>query len=56
MNTKLTLSLNKDILQKAELYAKEHNVSLSLLIETYLQKIIADNNTTPAPKGRAVKF
>ena len=42
MNTKLTLSLNKDIIQQAKTYAKKHNISLSFLIENYLQKIIGE--------------
>ncbi|MEM6806223.1 MAG: DUF6364 family protein [Bacteroidota bacterium] len=36
MNTKLTLSLNKEVIEQAKKYAKTHNVSLSSLIENYL--------------------
>ncbi len=39
MNTKLTLNLEQDIIEKAKSYAKKHHISLSKLIETYLQKI-----------------
>lgn len=42
MNTKLTLSLDKDIIEQAKSYAKTHKVSLSSLIENYLQKLLAD--------------
>jgi len=39
MKSKLTLKLNKDIIDLAKTYAKEHNISLSKLIENYLQTI-----------------
>ncbi len=40
MNTKLTLSLRKDIIERAKAYAKANNVSLSFLIENYLSKLV----------------
>lgn len=39
MNTKLTLSLDKEIIEKAKTYAKRHGVSLSKRIENYLNSI-----------------
>jgi len=39
MESKLTLKLNKDIIDLAKTYAKEHNISLSKLIENYLQTV-----------------
>jgi dsDNA-specific endonuclease/ATPase MutS2 len=39
MNTKLTLKLNQDVIEKAKDYAKSKKTSLSALIENYLQKI-----------------
>jgi len=39
MNTKLTLSLNKEVIERAKMYAKKNNISLSFLIENFLQKI-----------------
>jgi len=54
MNTKLTLSLNKDIILQAKDYAKKNNISLSFLIENYLQKIIAEYKTDSAKKGSIV--
>ncbi|MFK7797519.1 MAG: DUF6364 family protein [Aureispira sp.] len=50
MNTKLTLSLNKDIIQQAKIYAKEHNISLSFLIENYLQKLTTEQQTASSTK------
>jgi len=40
MNTKLTLNLNKSIIESAKDYAKENSVSLSKLIENYLNSLI----------------
>jgi hypothetical protein len=39
MNTKLTLNLDKEIIQEAKTYAKSHGVSLSKLIENYLNSL-----------------
>ena len=39
MNTKLTLNLNKEIIQEAKTYAKNNSVSLSKLIENYLNSL-----------------
>ncbi len=36
MDTKLTLKLDNSIIEQAKKYAKENNISLSKLIETYL--------------------
>ena len=39
MDTKLTLKLDKSIIDKAKEYAKEKNISLSKMIENYLQAL-----------------
>jgi len=39
MDTKLTLSLNKSIIEQAKVYAKTNKISLSKLIESYLATI-----------------
>jgi len=39
MDTKLTLSLNKHIIESAKSYAKSQKVSLSQLIENYLNSL-----------------
>ena len=39
MDKKLTLSLNEDVIENAKLYAKKHQISLSKLIEGYLQSV-----------------
>jgi hypothetical protein len=42
MDAKLTLKLNKETISMAKKYAKEHNISLSRLIEGHLDAITAD--------------
>jgi len=39
MNTKLTLKLDKSIIDRAKEYAKKKNTSLSKMIENYLQAL-----------------
>jgi hypothetical protein len=55
MDTKLTLKLNEDIIEKAKEYAKSKKTSLSDLIENYLQKLTDDkkskNTITPLVKS-----
>ncbi|MBI3134338.1 MAG: hypothetical protein HYZ14_06635 [Bacteroidetes bacterium] len=36
MDTKLTLKLDNNVIERAKIYAKQKNTSLSQLIETYL--------------------
>ena len=43
MDTKLTLKLEQEIIEKAKEYAKSRKTSLSKLIENYLQKITSQN-------------
>ncbi|SFL17628.1 DUF6364 family protein [Proteiniphilum acetatigenes] len=44
MTTKLTLNIDKDIIEYAKSYAKENNVSLSKLIENYLNSLTQKDN------------
>lgn len=39
MNTKLTLNLDRHVIDRAKDYAKNHQVSLSQLIENYLDSL-----------------
>jgi hypothetical protein len=39
MVTKLTLTMDKDVIEKAKEYAKEKNKSLSRLVEGYLKRL-----------------
>lgn len=55
MDTKLTLKLNDEIIEKAKEYAKVRKISLSDLIENYLQKLTtekkSDKTITPLVKS-----
>ena len=55
MDTKLTLKLNEDIIEKAKEYAKAKKTSLSDLVENYLQKLTndrkSDKKITPLVKS-----
>ena len=39
MDTKLTLRLNDKVIARAKQYARNHNISLSKMIETYIDSI-----------------
>lgn len=43
MDKKLTLSLDKTIIESAKVYAKSNNISLSKLIEAYLRALTKHN-------------
>lgn len=45
MDTKLTLKLNEEIIEKAKEYAQSKKTSLSALIENYLQKLTSDKKS-----------
>ena len=42
MDTKLTLKLDQEIIEKAKVYASEKKLSLSRLIENYLNTLTSD--------------
>jgi hypothetical protein len=46
MDAKITLSFNKDIIQKAKIYAESQNISLSRLMELLLDKITTNKYTS----------
>jgi hypothetical protein len=41
MDTKLTLNVDKNVIEQAKEYAKDHQISLSRLIESYLSSLVA---------------
>lgn len=43
MDTKVTLSFNESVINKAKRYAEQHNISLSRLVEFLLQKTTSAN-------------
>lgn len=42
METKLTLRLNQDIIEKAREYAQQHKISLSKMVEAYFDALTSD--------------
>jgi formiminotetrahydrofolate cyclodeaminase len=55
MTTKLTLTVEKSIIERAKSYAKNTGRSLSELIENYLEIITKDNgNQEMSPKLRKI--
>ena len=48
MDSKLTLKLGQDIIEKAKEYARLHNTSLSRMVEGYLQKLTDTNEEKSA--------
>ncbi len=47
METKLTLRLNDGVIERAKKYAKTHNISLSKMIEAYLDHLTRQKNEKP---------
>ncbi|MFV0590700.1 MAG: DUF6364 family protein [Draconibacterium sp.] len=53
METKLTLRLNDNVIERAKVYARNHKISLSKMIESYLDNITKEkeekkeNSITP---------
>lgn len=43
MDTKLTVKLNKEVIEKAKVYASSHKRSLSRIIESYLQSLVSQD-------------
>ena len=46
MDKKLTLSLNKSIIESAKDYAKSNDISLSKLVESYLSTLVKRNKSS----------
>jgi hypothetical protein len=56
MDTKLTLNVDKAIIEQAKEYAKTHKISLSQLVESYLASLVvhpknAEIEITPLVKS-----
>ena len=46
MDTKLTLKLNQTIIEKAKVYASNKKMSLSRIVEAYLQSLTTENDSS----------
>jgi hypothetical protein len=44
MDKKLTLSLNERVIEGAKIYAQDHQISLSRLIESYLSSLLENKS------------
>lgn len=58
MDTKLTLKLNQEIIERAKKYASDKKMSLSRIVEAYLQSLTTEENAndfeiSPFIKGMA---
>jgi len=42
METKLTIRLKESVIERAKIYARSHKISLSKIIESYLDSITQD--------------
>lgn len=45
MESKLTLKLNKDIIEKAREYAQQHKISLSRMVEAYFSALTSEEKS-----------
>lgn len=55
MNTKLTLTIEQELIQKAKDYAKQKNRSLSDIIENYLKILIKEEKKEHSKLSPIVK-
>lgn len=46
MDTKLTLKLNKEVVEKAKEYASNRKTSLSRMVAAYFQSLTTENDTS----------
>jgi len=46
MDTKLTLKLNQEIIERAKKYASNQKLSLSRIVEAYLQSLTSDKKNS----------
>ncbi|KPQ18879.1 MAG: toxin-antitoxin system antidote component [Algoriphagus marincola HL-49] len=52
MNTKLTLTLEKDVIEKAKEYAAQQGQSLSSLVENYFKLLVLEKKEDSVKKER----
>lgn len=58
MSTKLTLTIEKSVIQKAKEHASSHGRSLSDIVENYLKVIVSDDTKeepTQAPIAKSLR-
>jgi hypothetical protein len=52
MNTKLTLTIEKDVIEQAKEYAGKQGQSLSSLVENYFKLLLLEKNKDPNMRER----
>jgi hypothetical protein len=55
MDTKLTLTIDKDVIERAKLYAKDRKRSLSDLVENYFKALTRDGQFSEFEISETVK-
>ncbi len=55
MNTKLTLTLDEEVIKSAKAYSKEHGQSLSSMVENYFKMVTSDKKE-PLKKNQSPKI
>ena len=56
MDTKLTLNVDKEVIEKAKKYASSHKKSLSRLIESYLKSLVIHDNSNDGEEIKISPF
>ena len=51
MNTKLTLELDKEVVERAQAYARRRGGSLSRMVESYLRSLTQADEAASRPTG-----
>ncbi len=47
MDTKLTLKLDQKVIEKAKVYARDQGISLSRMVEEYLESVTESSHSRP---------
>lgn len=56
MKTKLTLSIEKDVIEEAKVLAKENGTTLSAMLEQYLEQYILEHQYPAALRDDTVEY
>lgn len=56
MDAKLTLKLDKNVIEKAKIYAAEHKHSLSFMVENYLKAVTSMEKKEPNEEIKISEF
>lgn len=51
MDTKLTLRLDEDVIERGKIYARNHNTSLSKMVEAYIDSVTEKSSSGKTSKN-----